>query len=166
MNRDVVVGCLAMVLLTAACGGADSFQSGDVVNPESPDSAFSDTSASSVAFGDREVCQALMEKSGVENNSRCPASPTDPGDLKLPGEALCLRDSYVFTALASCWHSQCLGKQGVTEADVRAGRARSSPARQAHAARLMLDAVGRLCKSAHHQGGGTSCTTSGLVPCS
>ena len=69
-----------------------------------------------------------------------------PGDLELPGRAGCLRDSYVFTAIAYCWRSECLARQGVTEADVLAGRAITSPERESSWARKMLEDASRCAR--------------------
>jgi hypothetical protein len=108
------------------------------------------------------MCRLLMQASGVEAASRCPAGADDPGQLELPGRAGCLRDSYVFTAIAYCWRSECLARQGVTEADVLAGRAASSPERESRWARKMLADASTLCGS---EDPAAACTTSGIVAC-
>ena len=76
------------------------------------------------------MCRILVAASGVEPVSRCPLGPGDAGDSQLPGQAGCLRDSYVLTAIAYCWRSGCLARQGVTDADVEGGRAASTPAEE------------------------------------
>jgi hypothetical protein len=107
------------------------------------------------------MCRTLLDRSGVEAESRCPRGPEDAGDLQLPGRAGCLRDSYVFTAIAYCWRSECLARAGVTEDDVLAGRASSSPARESVWAIRMLENASRLCG----RPGSATCTTSEIVSC-
>jgi hypothetical protein len=108
----------------------------------------------------RDVCRDLVARSGVSTTSRCPVEPGDYGDLRLPGEAGCLRDAYVFTALAYCWRSLCLETQGVTEADALAGASSTSPLREARSATRMLAMAGQLCTQTQ-----ASCTTSAILSC-
>jgi hypothetical protein len=110
----------------------------------------------------RATCRQLLDRSGVDRISTCPIGPSDVGDFRLPGKARCLRDSYVFTALAYCWRSECLQNKGVTEADYQAGRSRLSPDWEAQAASNMLEAAGRLCRVSTSE---TACTSSDIVSC-
>jgi hypothetical protein len=114
------------------------------------------------AYEGQWMCRLLMQASGVEAASRCPAAADDPGQLELPGRAGCLRDSYVFSAIAYCWRSECLARQGVTEGDVLAGRAASSPERESRWARKMLEDASSLCGS---EDPAAACTTSDIVAC-
>jgi hypothetical protein len=82
----------------------------------------------------------------------------------LPGQATCVRDSYVFTAIAYCWRSECFAKLGVTEEDVRAGKTTTSPPREAKAGLEMMEGAMRLCTSSPSSSG-PSCSTSTLLAC-
>ncbi len=109
------------------------------------------------------MCRTLVRAAGVEPISRCPVGPGDYGDLQLPGQAVCLRDAYVFTAIAYCWRSECLDRQGVTDEDVRAGRAASTPAEESRWARRMLEDASRLCGRTPVEP--DTCSTSNIVAC-
>jgi hypothetical protein len=47
----------------------------------------------------RATCRELLDRSGMDRINTCPLQPGDAGEVKLPAEALCMRDSYVLTAL-------------------------------------------------------------------
>jgi hypothetical protein len=157
MNRAVV----GLALVIGACmeagqdggpGGESGEEPASSLLPEQPD-----------LYEGQWMCRTLMQTSGVEPLSRCPTGPGDPGDLKLPGRAGCLRDSYVFTAIAYCWRSECLARQGVSEADVLAGRASTSPDRESRLARKMLENASSLCTAPDAPA--DTCTTSSIVAC-
>jgi hypothetical protein len=170
MNRGVV----GLLVLIGACadadGAGDSWQpelTGTAMTPASPgaeqgaaDSAARLPTAPVEAYIGQSMCRILLDRSGVESASRCPREPVDAGHLQLPGKAGCLRDSYVFTAIAYCWRSECLAAQGVTEDDVLAGRASTSPARESVWAIRMLEDASRLCGRSS-----SACTTSEIVAC-
>jgi hypothetical protein len=154
------VGVVA--LLAAACAGPE-LELDEIADPEVTDQMGPLHDPETLRM--RDACRDLMERSGIYPSSRCPVGPSDPGDLQLPlgGQAGCLRDAYVFTALAYCWRSQCLEDAGVTEGDVEAGQAPSSPMTEAREAARMLTAAELLCtggSEATH-----SCTTAALLSC-
>lgn len=166
-----VVG--VVVLLAGGCAGPDlhfhDLTNGVGLEVADPASTGADLLSSRSSLGDpdalrmRDACRQLLLRSGIDQTSRCPIGPGNPGDLRLPGDAGCLRDAYVLTALAYCWRSECLESSGVTEADVRAGKASTSPAQEARSALRMLSLAGQLCTgTAQAQ---ASCTTSALVSC-
>ncbi len=157
-----------MALMVGGCSGPEMQFSdlGSTVGLQGPEES-SDllTGHSSVQSPDarrmQAICRQLMDRSGISAISRCPTAAGDRGELRLPASPGCVRDSYVLTALAYCWRSECLNAAGITEADLAAGRADSSPLQEARAAGRMLEQAGRLCGS----GPQTSCSTSGLIAC-
>jgi hypothetical protein len=162
MSRAVVL----LALLVGACDEAGGPPPGGGAGEE-PAAQLSvdrrETPVQPDGYPGQWMCRTLLQASGVEALSRCPGGSGEAGHLELPGRAVCLRDSYVFTAIAYCWRSECLARQGVTEADVLAGRAITSPERESIWARQMLEDASQLCAQA---GAADACTTSGIVSCS
>jgi hypothetical protein len=150
----VRVACL-ILLAVGACGDPELDGGAPVAGrTDLPASGAAGPPTSDVSY-DAEAsarCRSLIQRSGIEAISSCPSGSDDPGTLVLPDRPGCLRDSYLATALAYCWRSECLTRQGPADEP----RARD----EAGWALDMLADAASLCRQADD-----SCTMTPLLPC-